>query len=654
MGQSDQPAPVVAPSPTGARSAEGAAKDAHASNGHGAHHASFLALTLGSIGVVYGDIGTSPIYAFREALAAADQDGKLTNIEIMGVVSLILWALILIVCIKYMFILLRADNNGEGGTLSLMALGRRALGHNNLVVFALGVTATALFAGEAMITPAVSVLSAVEGTKYLTTAFTPYVIPITIAIIVVLFAVQSRGTSKIAAAFGPICFVWFLSMGAMGLLHIGDAPGVLAAFNPYYAVRFVAEHGHAGLIALGAVFLAVTGAEALYADLGHFGRRPIQTAWFAVVFPALGLNYLGQAAMVMAHPEKAEDPFFLMAPDFFLAPLVILSILATVIASQAVITGAFSVARQAIQLGLLPRSEVKHTSEALAGQIFMPSINRMLFIGVIILVLSFKTSSALAAAYGIAVTGTMIMNGIAVGIVVWKIWGWKPAAAVALLAPFVLVELVFFGANLLKVTSGGWLPLALAIVMFALMATWARGTRILAEKTRRSEVPLVQLLTSLEKSSMPRVPGTAIFLTSDPSYAPTALMHNIKHNKVLHKQNVIVTVRYADTPRVDGENRLTITRLSEEFLTIEMLVGYMESPNVPKILAACRKRGLAFEIMNTSFFLSRRSLISDPHSGMPQWQDRLFISLARNATAATEFFKIPTDRVVEVGTQVTV
>lgn len=623
------------------------------------HKASLFALTLGSVGVVYGDIGTSPLYAFREALKAADQDGVLTRFEVFGVSSLILWALVLIVSVKYIFILLRADNNGEGGTLSLMALARRAFGGRSVLIFTLGVIAASLFYGDAVITPAISILGAIEGLKYVgpegaQLPIDPYILPIALAIIVVLFAFQSGGTGRIGAAFGPITVVWFVTLALTGIAAIARAPSVLLAINPLYAVEFLAGHGRAGLIALGAVFLAVTGAEALYADLGHFGRRPIQLAWFFVVLPALALNYLGQAALVLSEPKAVQDPFFFLVPSLYRAPLVLIATAASVIASQAVITGAFSLSRQAIQLGLLPRLEVKHTSESLAGQIFMPQINRFLFIGVVTLVLAFGSSGRLASAYGIAVTGTMIVTALMAFVVIWKVWRWRPQFAAAIIAPFLAVEIVFLGANLLKIADGGWMPLALASCVFITMLTWSRGTRILQEKTRRSEVPLVQLLTSLQNSSMPRVPGTAVFLTADPSFAPTALMHNIKHNKVLHKQNIILTVRYADRPRVDPSERLTIARLTDEFVTIEILVGYMETPNVPRLLASCRKHGVSFEMLTSSFFLSRRSILSDPHSGMPRWQDKLFISLARNATSATEFFKIPTDRVVEVGTQVSV
>jgi KUP system potassium uptake protein len=622
----------------------------HAEGGH----RSLWALTLGSVGVVYGDIGTSPLYAFREALAAADQDGTITRFEVYGVLSLILWALLLIVTVKYVLILLRADNRGEGGTLALMALARTAFSRGAPVMIGLGIVGAALFYGDAIITPAISVLSAVEGLKLVEPRFEPYVLPITLAIIAVLFLVQNRGTGRVAAFFGPITAVWFAAMGVAGLVHIFDDPAVLNAFNPWYAAVFLMEHGHAGLIALGAVFLAVTGAEALYADLGHFGRRPIRLAWFALVLPALALNYLGQGALVLAQPETAANPFYLMVPPWALVPMVLLATLATVIASQAVITGAFSLSRQAVQLGLLPRLEVRHTSEAHAGQIYVPQVNMMLFLGVVFLVVMFGSSGALASAYGIAVTGTMVVTVLMAFVVVWKVWRWPLAAAVAVIVPFLVIDVAFLVANLLKIHHGGWVPLLVAGFIVLVMVTWRRGSRFLIEKTRRAEVPLADLIRSLEKRHPHRVPGTAVFLTSDPGFAPTALMHNLKHNKVLHEHNVILTILSSDAPRVPESERVTIEKLSEHFGRVTMQFGFVEEPNVPRGLQICRRLGWKFEILNTSFFLSRRSIRPAAKSGMPLWQDRLFIVLARNASDATDYFQIPTDRVVEIGMQVTV
>jgi KUP system potassium uptake protein len=624
-------------------------------NGEARSHAGFWALTLGSLGVVYGDIGTSPLYALREAVVAAGGPGGLvTRGSVLGVLSLILWALILVVTIKYVLILLRADNNGEGGTLTLMALALRAVGKSGSVVVLLGIISGALFYGDALITPALSVLSAIEGLKVATPALDPYVVPLTIVILLALFAVQWRGTGRVGALFGPITTIWFIAIAIPAVHWIAADPDVLWAFNPMHGVTFLAEHGKIGLLTLGAVFLAVTGAEALYADLGHFGRRPIQTAWLVIVLPSLALNYLGQGALVLANPKAIENPFFLLYPDWALLPMVGLAAAATVIASQAVITGAYSLTRQAIQLGLLPRLEIRHTSETRVGQIYMPRVNSLLLVGVLLLVGLFKSSSALASAYGIAVTGTMVVTAMMAFIVIWKGWHWSLPAAAALIVPFLVIDLTFLAANLLKVVEGGWVPLAFGMVLMLIMYTWRRGTRLLFDKTRRQETPLKQLVAMLERKPPQRVPGTAVFFTSDPDSAPTALLHSLKHYKVLHEQNVILTVETADTPLVPAEERVRIEPISPTFSRVRLRFGYMETPNVPKALAIARKLGWHFDIMATSFFLSRRALKPAAHSGMPRWQDRLFIKLAGAANDATDYFQIPTGRVVEVGTQVTI
>jgi KUP system potassium uptake protein len=618
--------------------------------------ATFWALTIGSVGVVYGDIGTSPLYALREAVsAAAGKDAVIITREpVLGVLSLILWALIIVVTLKYVLILLRADNRGEGGTLALMALAQSALGKGAPAVVLCGIISAALFYGDAMITPALSVLSAIEGLKVATPAFDPYVVPATTVILVVLFAVQSTGTAKVASFFGPVMVVWFAAIAIPGVIAIAGDPEVLLAFNPIYGVRFLAGHGVIGLITLGAVFLAVTGAEALYADLGHFGRKPIQTAWLALVLPSLAVNYLGQGALVLADPKAIENPFFLLYPDWALLPMVALATAATVIASQAVITGAYSLTQQAIQLGLLPRLEIRHTSQALVGQIYMPRVNIVLLVGVLMLVALFRSSSALASAYGIAVSGTMVVTAMMAFIVFHRDWHWSPLAAAALIGPFLLIDLSFLGANLLKVVEGGWVPLAFGGVVIAVMYTWRRGSRLLLEKTRRQEISLEDLVRMLEKKPPARVPGTAVFLTSTPDSAPTALMHSLKHYKVLHEQNVILTVETANRPRVDPAERVRIEPVGETFSRVVMRFGFMETPNVPRALAIARKHGWQFDIMSTSFFLSRRSLKPAARSGMPRWQDRLFIMLTRVANDATDYFQIPTGRVVEVGTQVTI
>ncbi|MDA9466043.1 potassium transporter Kup [Bradyrhizobium sp. CCBAU 53415] len=614
----------------------------------------FWALTLGSIGVVFGDIGTSPLYAFHEAVRGAAHGEPVSRVIVLGVLSLILWALLIVVTAKYVLLLLRADNNGEGGTLSLMALGQRALGRRSWFLLALGVVGASMFIGDSMITPAISVLSAVEGLKLATPALEHYVVPLTVLILVLLFAVQSKGTALVASAFGPVMVVWFTVIAAMGAVHIADDPSVLAAINPYYAVQFVLSHGTIGLVTLGAVFLAVTGGEALYADLGHFGRKPIQSAWMFFVLPALLINYFGQGALVLSDPGAIEHSFYRMVPEGLVLPLVGLATAATVIASQAVITGAYSLVYQAVQLGLLPRFEVRYTSESHAGQIYLPRVNRLLLIGVMLLVLLFHTPSNLASAYGIAVSTTMVADGIMGFVVIWKLWNWRAATAAAVIVPFVIVDLSFFSANLLKLLEGAWVPLLFGILMAGTIWTWRKGSGILIQKTRRIEVPLDDLIRSLEKRPPHIVKGTAVFLTSDPAFVPTALLHNLKHNKVLHEHNVILTIETAHTPRVDLSERFRMEKISEKFSKVRLRFGFMEQPNVPKALAIARKQGWQFDIMSTSFFVSRRSLKASAQSGMPLWQDHLFIALSRSANDATDYFQIPTGRVVEVGTQVTI
>ena len=636
------------------------APDTTAASGQGDAHstASFGALTLGSIGVVYGDIGTSPLYALREAVVAASNGSEATVPAVLGVLSLILWSLIIVVTLKYVVFLMRADNHGEGGTLALMALAQRGVTKAASAIVLLGIISAALFFGDAVITPALSVLSAIEGIKLLAPASEPYVVPVTVVILLALFAVQSRGTARVAAFFGPIMLIWFLVIGFASFPAIVSQPEVLFSLNPLYAVSFMFHHGIIGFVTLGAVFLAVTGAEALYADLGHFGKKPIQTAWLFIVLPALALNYLGQGALVIADPKVVDNPaflpFYLMFPDWARGPMVVLAAIATVIASQAVITGAYSLTRQAIQLGLMPRFEIRHTSESQSGQIFIPRINRMLLIAVMLLVLMFKSSSALASAYGISVTGTMVVTATMAFVVVWKVWRWSPFAAAALIAPFLFLDLTFLAANLLKVLEGGWVPLALGTWVMLLMYTWRRGSRLLFEKSRKLEFPLADLVAMLEKRPPQRVSGTAVFLTSDPNSAPTALMHSLKHYKVLHEKNVILTIETASTPRVNPSERVKLEQMSPTFTKVALKFGFMETPNVPKALAIARKLGWQFDIMSTSFFLSRRALKPAAHSGMPRWQDHLFIALSRTANDATDYFQIPSGRVVEVGTQITI
>lgn len=621
---------------------------------HGPRHGGTLAMAFASVGVVCGDIGTSPLYALREALSHAAVGGVVSDEEVIGIVSLMIWAIFVVVTVKYIFFVLQADNRGEGGTLALMALAQKAFGRRSAFIFFLGIIGAALFTGDAMITPAISVLSAVEGLKLVTPLFEPYVIGITLAILVSLFMVQRFGTAGVARWFGPIMVVWFLVLGALGLYHIGDELRILHAFNPIYALTFLFSHGVISFIVLGAVFLAVTGAEALYADMGHFGRHPIRIAWMCLVFPSLVLNYLGQGALILSDRKALDNPFFLLAPDWGLLPLVLLATVATVIASQATITGAFSLARQAIQLGLLPRLDVQHTSDTQEGQIYIPRVNRILLVGVILLVLTFRTSSNLASAYGIAVTGSMLVDSLLLFFVVWKLWRWPVWGSALFVSVFLSIEIAFFTSNLLKLFDGGYVPVLIGAAMVAIMWTWAKGTRLLEQKTHKDSIPTANLIRMLEKSKPTRVTGTAIFLTSDPEVAPAALMHNLKHNKVLHERVILVSVRTEEVPRVSPSARCELTQLSPDFTRITLHFGFMESPRVPAALASLRKSGLKFDIMTTSFFLGRRTLKASPSSGMPKWQDGLYIALSRQATNATDFFSIPSDRVVELGAQVTI
>jgi KUP system potassium uptake protein len=628
----------------------------HETDGHG-KSLGFFALALGSVGVVFGDIGTSPLYAMRETLSHVRGAGG-GEVAVLGMVSLVLWTLTLFVTIKYVIFFMRADNKGEGGTLALMALAQRALGRRSLPIFILGILGASLFYGDGIITPAISVLSAVEGVKDapgVPETFAPYIVPLSAVILVGLFMVQSKGTHRVSVFFGPITAVWFLVLGGLGILHLADNISVLRAFNPVWGARFLIENGPLGFIILGSIFLAVTGAEALYADMGHFGKGPIRAAWTVLVFPCLALNYLGQGAVVLTHPMARENPFWAMAPQALYWPILILATMATVIASQAVITGAFSLTQQAVQLGLVPRMDIKRTSETQAGQIFVPAVNNFLMIGVLILLFVFRSSHHLASAYGIAVTGAMFVDTLLAYIVVRRMWKWNLFQTGLLLIPLAVVDMVFITSNALKIPDGAWLPLALGAALVLLMWTWARGSQILAEKTRKDSIPLTDLVDILKARAPHRSPGTAIFLTGDIDATPVALMHNLKHNKVLHEKNIILTVRTAETPRVKEANRVEIIPMNDDFKKIVITYGFMESPNVPKALAQMRKRlGLKFDIMATSFFLGRRSVVASATSGMPMWQDKIFIFLVRNAANPTDFFSIPPGRVVELGAQVTV
>ncbi|MDO8901771.1 MAG: potassium transporter Kup [Phenylobacterium sp.] len=616
----------------------------------------FWALALGSVGVVFGDIGTSPLYAMREALAHS-RSGGTDELAVFGVVSLMAWALFLIVSVKYVIFLLNADNKGEGGALALMALARRSLGRRSGAILLLGMIGAALFYSDGVITPALSVLSAVEGLKVapgIGPALSPFVLPISAGILITLFMAQSRGTAKIGRYFGPITAVWFLTLAGLGLYHIVSEPRILMGLSPHYGVLFLLDNGFLGFVILGSVFLAVTGAEALYADMGHFGKGPIRAAWIILVLPSLLLNYLGQGALVLTRPDARISPFYEMIPEFAFWPVLLLATAATVVASQAVITGAFSVTQQAVQLGLLPRIDIRRTSETQAGQIYVPQVNMLLMAGVLLTLALFQNSSNLASAYGIAVSGTMFVNTLLLFVIMGAMWKrpWWQAGLVA--GSFAAIDLVFLSSNLLKVFQGGWFPLTLSGGLVIIMWTWMRGAQILTDKTRRDSIQLTELSEILKARAPHRAPGTAIFLTSDPDVAPVALMHNLKHNKVLHEKNVILTVRTTETPRVKDEDRIKIEPVNEDFKKVTVAYGFMESPNLPKALGLCRKLGLKFDIMATSFFLGRRSVVPSAQSGMPLWQDRLFIYLMRNAANPTDFFKIPPGRVVELGTQVTV
>ncbi len=615
----------------------------------------FWPLTLGAIGVVYGDIGTSPIYAFREAVVAAAGEAAIVPDTVFGILSLILWSLFLLVTLKYVCILLRADFNGEGGTFALMALAQSVARRSSHIILLLGIAGASFLYGDAAITPALSVISAVEGLKVITPAFEKAVVPLSLLILIGLFAMQSRGTARVASLFGPIILVWFAVLGAMGIICIAEEPQILGAFNPRYAVTFLLNNGFVGLTVLGLVFLAVTGAEALYADLGHFGRKPIQAAWLAVALPALTLNYLGQGALVLGRPAAIENPFFLMYPSWALWPLVLLTTAATVIASQAVITGAFSITRQAVQLGLLPRFGIHHTSGEMAGQIYLPRVNWLLLIAVLLLVVIFKSSSALAAAYGVAVTATMITTSVMAFFVFWKRWHWPIWQAAALIVPLLFIEQVFFAANVIKIFEGAWVPLAIAISLMLVMLTWVRGTTILNAISRKQEEnSLDWLANTLEKRPPHRVNGTAVFLTGNRHAAPTALLHNLKHNHMLHERNIVLTIKTADVPRVPNPDRIKIEKLTETFTAVSLTYGFMETPNVEQGLALCRRRGLNIDPGATSFFLSRRVLRPTSRSQMPMWQEKLFIWLARSSEDAAAYFQIPPDRVVEIGTQIVV
>lgn len=623
-------------------------------NNHGAHQQSLAALTLGAIGVVFGDIGTSPLYTVKEIFAPSTRV-PLDAPNLIGAVSVIFWALMLVVMLKYVVLILRADNRGEGGGLALTALAASAthdrprLRHGLLL---LGVFGATLFYGDSVITPAISVLSAMEGLELVTPVLKPYVVPLTVVILIGLFVMQRFGTSVVGRLFGPIIVIWFIVLGIVGAVHIAQQPAILAALNPLHGLRFLAERGWHLFAAVGAIVLALTGAEALYADMGHFGRKPIQLAWTVLVLPALALNYMGQGALLMGDPSAIENPFYRLFPDTWVLPVLVLATLAAIIASQAVISGTYSMTKQAIQLGFMPRMAVKYTSAREAGQIYMPSVNWVLLAGVIAAVLGFGSSSALAAAYGIAVTLTMFITTMLTYFVVRE--GWRLPAPVAIGSTlfFLAIDALLVAGCAVKFFDGGWFPLSLGLALFLLMSTWSRGRTLLVQSIRQEGLELVPFIESLQPQTLQRAERTAVYLVADPSTVPPALLHNLKHNQVLHARNVVLTVVFREVPWVSMEERVSVRALGHGFWQITLYFGFMNTPDVPKALPLVESHGLHLDLFETSFFLSRETVVSAPGSGMIRWRERLFATMSRNAGSVVEFFKLPSNSVVELGTRV--
>ncbi len=611
------------------------------------------ALALGALGIVYGDIGTSPLYALKEVFAGA-HPVPITAANVNGILSLVFWSLTLIVSVKYVMLIMRADNRGEGGIMALTALALRKVEspRQRAWLTLAGIAGAALFYGDGVITPAISVLSAVEGLEVASPAFKSYVVPLTIGVLIVLFAFQRKGTARIGALFGPVMLLWFAVLALLGLVNILHAPSVLACLNPLAAFHFMRAHPKLGFLALGGVVLVVTGTEALYADMGHFGRKPVQLAWFALVLPALVLNYFGQGALLLHQPQAIQNPFYFLAPQWALYPMVILATAATIIASQAVISGAFSMTREAMQLGYSPRMEVQHTSDQEMGQIYMPGINWALLLAVVVLVLGFRSSSALGAAYGIAVTGTMVITTVLALIVVRRLWQWSVFKTGILISVFLVIDIAFFAANAIKIEDGGWFPLVFGAGVFGLMSTWKRGRQLLRARLEDQAIPLLPFVDGLATSQMSRVPGTAVFLSSDPNAVPHALLHNIKHNRVLHQRIVLTTVRIEDVPHLAEAERITVEALPQNFYRVQVRFGFKDEPNLPHALALCEACGGSFDTAQTSFFLGRETLIPSLGSGMPLWREKLFIAMFRNAGSMADFFNLPPNRVIELGSQV--
>jgi KUP system potassium uptake protein len=612
-----------------------------------------LPLTLTALGVVYGDIGTSPLYAMRECFFGT-HSVPATPENVLGVLSLIIYSLLLVISVKYIAIVMRADNQGEGGILALTAL-LPAPTENQSVRMALilmGIFGASLLYGDGMITPAITVLGAVEGLKVATPLFEPYVVPVAVAILVAVFAIQRHGTHRVGRMFGPIMVVWFVSIALLGIAWLVQHPVVLTAVNPQHAFAFFRQHGWHGFAVLGAVFLVVTGGEALYADMGHFGKRPIRVAWFALVLPALLLNYFGQGALLMANPQAAEQPFFLLAPGWALLPLVAIATAAAIIASQALISGAFSLTQQAIQLGYSPRLDIEHTSHHEMGQVYVPQVNWALMVSTVVIVIGFGSSSALAAAYGIAVTLTMVITAVLLQVVAIQRWGWSPAVAYLVTGIFLTIDLAFFGANALKIAHGGWLPLVIGGILFTLMTTWKTGRRIVATRMIERAIPLEEFLAKVQTTMPARVRGTAVFMTAQPRGTPPALAHNLRYNKVLHDHVVTLMVTTMPVPHVAPKERATVRALGQGFYDVVIRYGFMEDPNIPEALADAREQGLEFDEDDMTYFLGRETLIVTEAEGMATWRERLFVLIARNAVRATSFFRLPPERVVELGVQV--
>lgn len=640
---------VVQPGVESDRKVDGGHPHGGSSSSH--HHGGVLKMAVGAIGVVFGDIGTSPLYAMRDTFAG-HHPLPLDQLHVYGIISLMFWSMMIIVTLKYVTVIMRADNKGEGGSLALLALiNQHTSGKRwGTGIVLLGVFATALFYGDSMITPAVSVLGAIEGMAVYQPELGPAVVPMVVGILVFLFMIQSRGTAQVAAFFGPIMLVYFGVIAVLGLFSILQMPSVIVALSPHYAVlMFLADPLH-GFLAMGAAVLAVTGAEALYADMGHFGRNPIRVSWLALVLPALVLNYLGQASLLIRNPSALESPFYFLAPEWFQWPLLIIASCAAIIASQAVISGAFSVTQQAIQLGFIPRMTIKHTSIA-AGQIYIPVINWALMIAVILLVLVFQRSSNLTAAYGIAVTGAMLIDNFLLAVVLFKLWEWKPAMSIPLLVLFFLIDAAYLGANLTKIPDGGWVPLVMGLSIFTLLTTWSRGRALMRQTMAEGSIPM-EVFAKSAHSSAARVAGTAVFMASTSQGVPSALLHNIKHNKVLHERVVILTVLIEDVPYVDEGERHSVKDLGQGFYRLVLRFGFLEETDVPGALRNVTMCGEPFEMMKTSFFLSRQTLIAAKKPGMAVWREKLFAWMLRNAASAMEFFRLPSNRVVELGSQV--